>query len=58
MKKTCSKDNPMPIEEGDKAVQNGITWLHEDVSEIEDLDRFVMYKCNSCGYIFTVDFGD
>ena len=58
MQKVCSKENPMPLEEGDKAVQKGITWLHEDVTEIGETDRYGFYQCNSCGYKFSVDFGD
>lgn len=57
----CTKENPMPLELGDRAKEMGVIWDHD---QIEDLDpenlceRWVPFKCHSCGYQWMADLGD
>jgi hypothetical protein len=56
----CTKENPMPLELGDRAVEMGIIWDHDDIEDLApDLDsRYMHLKCNSCGYSWWADLGD
>ena len=56
----CTKENPMPLEIGDRVVELKQVWEHGDVEELGESDsgQHVHYKCNNCGYSFWLDLGD
>lgn len=57
----CTKDFPMPLELGDKAREMGVVWHHDNIVCLDEDDvceRFVPYKCLSCGYEWFADLGD
>jgi hypothetical protein len=58
----CTKDAPMPIENGDRAVELKQLWIHDDAEETEaskELDGNTMFLvCPNCKYAYSCFLGD
>lgn len=57
-RKDCKPGTPMPALPTGESRHPGEVWTHHDVVETSDGDRYVWYKCLTCGHHFSIDFGD
>jgi hypothetical protein len=60
-RRACTKEQPMALELGPRAVELGIIWDHDDIVDLDpndECERFVPFMCRSCGFKWAADLGD